>query len=108
MRHQRDWFTTSAIAFVALAALLSACGAGDATATRGPVQGSPGAAPTFCGTSTDAACATDGGCSRQGCSGEVCAATTEQVVTSCLWHDCYDPATSGVTCGCVAGACRWH
>ncbi len=84
------------VAALALAVALATCGGGS------------GAKPGFCGTSTGAACSADADCARSGCSGQVCAGASEQIVTTCEWRDCYAPGPYGVTCGCSGGACRWH
>lgn len=76
----------------------------------------------FCGITTGATCADDGGCERAGC-GELCAAagTVEAAAlgerlralagfpgSQCLASACTDPVPSGATCGCVLGACAWR
>ncbi|MBF0169479.1 MAG: eight-cysteine-cluster domain-containing protein [Nitrospinae bacterium] len=83
-----------------------------ASATGCDVHGateSPPAEAGFCGGSTDDACATDDDCLAAGCSGQLCqSAAREQPATTCEWKECYDASRYGLSCGCDAGACRWH
>ena len=62
----------------------------------------------FCGFSTHGECSTDVDCFVSGCSGEVCQSIYEdEVVTPCIWKECYDAEAYGVSCGCVNGTCQW-
>ncbi len=63
----------------------------------------------FCGISTNGTCSQDSDCATGGCSGQVCQSTSEQpVITNCMYSDCYDAKTYGVSCGCVSGKCQWE
>lgn len=79
-----------------LVVLLTSC-------TSGTVQ-----KEEFCGTSTNGYCTMDTECTTDGCSGQVCRATSEEpVITTCEWKACYDAQTYSVSCRCVQGACQW-
>jgi eight-cysteine-cluster-containing protein len=44
-----------------------------------------------------------------GCSGQVCQSKNEKpVITDCMYRDCYDAKSYGVSCGCTAGKCAWR
>lgn len=63
----------------------------------------------FCGSSSDAACATDSDCVTDGCSGQICRSNTEEPrITSCEWRDCYDAQAYGLVCSCLEQKCEWH
>jgi eight-cysteine-cluster-containing protein len=61
----------------------------------------------FCGTSRFSPCTSDADCFRTGCSGEVCAKAGEELLTVCLWRDCYNAAAFRKACRCVGGRCQW-
>jgi eight-cysteine-cluster-containing protein len=63
----------------------------------------------FCGRSTHGNCATDSGCVKGGCSGQVCQSKDEEpVITTCEWRECYNASAYGLGCVCVNEQCRWH
>ncbi len=61
----------------------------------------------FCGSSRFSPCLSDSDCVRTGCSGEVCAKAGEDLLTVCLWQDCFNAAYYRKACRCVSGACQW-
>jgi len=63
----------------------------------------------FCGWSTNTACQTNDDCQVDGCSGQVCRATTDDFIgTTCEWRDCYDEAQYNLICQCYNNQCQWH
>ena len=68
----------------------------------------------FCGSSTRKYCEGDEDCVRGGCSGEICAAISDEVlgfgndiVGTCEFLECYDPESYAVYCSCVNSKCQW-
>ena len=61
----------------------------------------------FCGWSTYGECESDTDCRIGGCSGQVCEAKNEGVITTCEWKDCYDAKKYGKECRCIEGKCQW-
>ncbi len=62
----------------------------------------------FCGWSTNGSCSGNGDCTTGGCSAQVCQSVSEEpVITNCMYSECYDAASYGVSCGCVGGKCQW-
>jgi len=61
----------------------------------------------FCGWSTYGECESDADCRIGGCSGQVCEAKNEGVITTCEWRDCYDAKKYGKECRCIEGKCQW-
>lgn len=70
------------------------------------IQGS--ASTSFCGSSTYGTCSSNSDCILGGCSGEICQSKNENgVVSACMYRDCYNVETYGVSCGCTQGKCQW-
>ncbi len=68
----------------------------------------PAIDPAFCGTSTNAACATDSDCKTGGCSGQVCQSKNEEpVMTTCEYRECYSAKKYNVSCRCTQNKCQW-
>ena len=64
--------------------------------------------PAFCGTSTNAPCATDSDCITGGCSGQVCQSKNEEpVMTTCEYLECYNKEKYSVACRCTQDKCQW-
>lgn len=61
----------------------------------------------FCGISTQASCNLNSDCKEGGCSGQVCEAKNESIVTICDYKDCYNADKYGLSCKCVSGKCKW-
>jgi eight-cysteine-cluster-containing protein len=88
------------LAIITLIILLSAC--------VQPADRNTSDLGGFCGWSTSASCATDNDCKAGGCSGQVCEAKDENIVTTCEYRECYDDEKYGVKCGCVSNECKWY
>jgi len=59
----------------------------------------------FCGWSTYSFCSSDKECVVGGCSGQVCQAKGEQIITDCQWKECYK--NENYQCKCVENKCQW-
>lgn len=59
----------------------------------------------FCGKSTYSYCETDSDCIVSGCSGEICGSANEEIVSICIWKDCYK--NSNYNCKCINNQCQW-
>jgi eight-cysteine-cluster-containing protein len=60
-----------------------------------------------CGASAAAECSSDSDCSKQGCSGQLCKARSDNpVMTTCEYRAEYD-CLNMVDCGCTGGKCGW-
>lgn len=64
-------------------------------------------ATDFCGQSTKASCEIDLDCVIGGCSGQVCMAQGEDIITTCEMRACYDARKYGVICQCNNHQCQW-
>ncbi len=63
--------------------------------------------PEFCGNSTFAECKEDADCKIGGCSGEICGGIRENLVSICVYKDCYNREKFNVQCRCVNNRCQW-
>ena len=61
----------------------------------------------FCGWATGAPCLHDSDCKAGGCSGQVCGARDQGMMTTCEYSECYDAEKYHASCLCVNGICGW-
>lgn len=63
--------------------------------------------PVFCGSSTYSDCNIDNNCKVGGCSGQICGATSEELISTCEYKDCYNYEFYKYECKCVDQKCQW-